>query len=104
MLSGHGLDLSEPSVRALIGQRGDPLFTSMAVRAADGCLSIVYKAAAEIGELGDNVAALRRAMSTDTLLALALASPDVPRNSRRPHPMGERRVDLGAERTPAQFR
>ncbi len=77
MLSGHGLDLSEPSVRALIGQRGDPLFTSMAVRAADGCLSIVYKAAAEIGELGDNVAALRRAMSTDTLLARALASSDV---------------------------
>ena len=53
------------------------MFTSMAVRAADGCLSIVYKAAAEIGELGDNVAALRQAMSTDTLLARALASPDV---------------------------
>ena len=49
----------------------------MAVRAADGCLSIVYKAAAEIGELGDNVAALRRALSTDALLARALASPDV---------------------------
>jgi glucosamine--fructose-6-phosphate aminotransferase (isomerizing) len=77
MLSGHGLDLSDHSVRALIGERDDPLFTSMAVRAADGCLSIVYKAAAEIGELGDNVAALRQAVSTDTLLARALASPDV---------------------------
>jgi len=77
MLSGHGLDLSDPSVRALIGQREDPLFTSRAVRAADDCLSIVYKAAAEIGELGDNVAALRQAISTDTLLARALASSDV---------------------------
>jgi glucosamine--fructose-6-phosphate aminotransferase (isomerizing) len=77
MLAGHGLDLSDPAVGALIGDRDDPLFTSMAVRAADGCLSIVYKAAAEIGELGDNVASLRRALSTDTLLARALASPDV---------------------------
>ncbi|HUC12872.1 MAG TPA: glucosamine-6-phosphate synthase, partial [Acidimicrobiales bacterium] len=77
MLAGHGLDLSDPSVLALIGERDDPLFSSMAVRAADGCLSIVYKAAAEIGELGDNVAALRQAVSTDALLARALASPDV---------------------------
>jgi glucosamine--fructose-6-phosphate aminotransferase (isomerizing) len=77
MLAGHGLDLSDAAVAALIGDRDDPLFTSMAVRAADGCLSIVYKAAAEIGELGDNVAALRRALSTDALLARALASPDV---------------------------
>jgi len=77
MLAGHGLDLLDPAVAALIGDRDDPLFTSMAVRAADGCLSIVYKASAEIGELGDNVAALRRALSTDGLLARALASPDV---------------------------
>jgi glucosamine--fructose-6-phosphate aminotransferase (isomerizing) len=77
MLAGHGLDLSDPAVELLIGDRDDPLFRSMAVRAADGCLSIVYKASAEIGELGDNVAALRRALSTDTLLARALASPEV---------------------------
>ena len=78
MLSGHGLDLSAPEIRALIGARADdPLFTSLAVRAADGCLSRVYKAAAEIGELGDNVAVLRHALGTDALLARALASPGV---------------------------
>lgn len=78
MLSGHGLDLSAPDVRELIGARADDrLFGCLAVRAADGCLSIVYKAAAEIGELGDNVAALRHAVGTDPLLARALASPGV---------------------------
>ena len=62
----------------LMGQQGDDaLFTSLAVRAEDGCLSLVYKAAAEIGELGDNVAALRLAMAGDPLLARALDSPDV---------------------------
>jgi glucosamine--fructose-6-phosphate aminotransferase (isomerizing) len=78
MLAGHGLDLASAEMKALIGPRaGDPLFTSLAVRAPDGCLSIVYKAAAEIGELGDNVAALRQALGGDPLLARALASPDV---------------------------
>ena len=78
MLAGHGLDLASPELQALVGARAtDPLFASLAVRAAEGCLSIVYKAAAEIGELGDNVAALRLALGTDPLLARALASPDV---------------------------
>ena len=78
MLSGHGLDLGSAEMRALIGQRADDaLFTSLAVRAEDGCLSLVYKAAAEIGELGDNVAALRLAMAGDPVLARALGSPDV---------------------------
>jgi glucosamine--fructose-6-phosphate aminotransferase (isomerizing) len=78
MLAGHGLDLASPEVRALVGARADdPLFSSLSVRAADGCLSMVYKAAAEIGELGDNVAALRHALGTDPLLARALASPDI---------------------------
>ncbi len=78
MLSGHGLDPGAPEVAALAGGRsGDRLFTSMSVRWPAGCLSIVYKTAAEIGELGDNVRALRRAVASDSLLALALASPDV---------------------------
>jgi glucosamine--fructose-6-phosphate aminotransferase (isomerizing) len=78
MLAGHGLDLASPEVAALLSARAnDPLFTSFAVRAWGGCLSLVYKAAAEIGELGDNVAALRHALSSDPLLARALASPDV---------------------------
>ncbi|MFM7687333.1 MAG: SIS domain-containing protein, partial [Actinomycetota bacterium] len=37
-------------------------------------LSFVYKAAAEIGELGDNVRALRAAIQADDLLRLALSS------------------------------
>ena len=37
----------------------DSLFGSMAVRTPDGNLSFVYKASAEIGELGDNTRALR---------------------------------------------
>ncbi|HEY3811385.1 MAG TPA: SIS domain-containing protein, partial [Acidimicrobiales bacterium] len=53
----------------------DPLFTSGAVRAPEGCLSLVYKAAAEIGELGDNVKALRAAIRADGLLARVLAAP-----------------------------
>ena len=48
----------------------------MAVRTPHGELSLVYKAAAEIGELGDNVRALRAAIRTDALLARALRLPD----------------------------
>ena len=78
MLAGHGLDLASPELRSLVGARAsDPLFGSLAVRATEGCLSVVYKAAAEIGELGDNVAALRHALGTDPLLARALASPEI---------------------------
>ncbi len=78
MLRGHGLDCSDPRTKALVTAReADVLFGSMAVRREDGCLSLVYKAAAEIGELGDNVAALRRALSGDELLAKALASSEV---------------------------
>jgi glucosamine--fructose-6-phosphate aminotransferase (isomerizing) len=74
----EGLDMSSPQLSALLATRtADPLFTSSCARVAEGCLSIVYKAAAEIGELGDNVAALRQALGADPLLALALASPTV---------------------------
>jgi glutamine---fructose-6-phosphate transaminase (isomerizing) len=78
LIAGHGLDLDSPEVRSLIGQRvSDPLFGNGSVRTPDGCLSLVYKAAAEIGELGDNVKALRQALRSDRLLARALESPDV---------------------------
>ncbi len=66
---------SDPAVGALLaGRTADPLFASGAVRTPAGCLSFVYKAAAEIGELGDNVRALRAAIRGDALLARALAS------------------------------
>ncbi|MGH9055019.1 MAG: SIS domain-containing protein [Acidimicrobiales bacterium] len=72
LVSGHGVNPSDPGVAA----RGrDPLFGSGSVRAAGGLLSFVYKAAAEIGELGDNVRAIRAQVCADPLLARALASP-----------------------------
>ena len=73
---GHGLDLVDPAIVALIARRdGDPLFPSGSVRLADGVLSFVYKAAVEIGELGDNTAAMRAAIGADALLRAALRAP-----------------------------
>ena len=75
LVSGHGLDLAAPDVAATLVARGDdPTYGSGSVRAADGCLSFVYKAAAEIGELGDNSAVLRSAIAGDGLLARAIAT------------------------------
>jgi glucosamine--fructose-6-phosphate aminotransferase (isomerizing) len=73
---GHDIDAA--ALRTLLDERGtDPLFQSGAVVEANQCLSFVYKAAAEIGELGDNTAALRAALSVDPLLRRALQSPEV---------------------------
>ncbi|MEY2566885.1 MAG: hypothetical protein QOE35_1414 [Actinomycetota bacterium] len=75
LVEGHGLELDDPEVRGLLSARaGDPLFTSMAVRTPQGLLSLVYKAAAEIGELGDNVRTLRECIQSDDLLRAALRS------------------------------
>ena len=77
LVSGHGLDPDDPVVTAALESRGhDPSFGSGSVRLVDGVLSIVHKTAAEIGELGDNTAALRAAVTSDRLLAVALASTD----------------------------
>ena len=76
-LTGHGLDPADPSVRAALEQRSTPAFTDGAVRLDDGVLVVVHKAAAEIGELGDNTAALRRVIRDDELLQRALRSPTV---------------------------
>ncbi len=73
---GHGLAADDPAVRSLLAARGaDALFQSGSVRIAGDCLSLVYKAAAEIGELGDNVKTMRAGVLGDDLLRLALASP-----------------------------
>src|SRR6478735_8873814 len=78
LVRGHGLDLSSPALRAVLDARAaDPLFGSLAVRTPEGHLSLVYKAAAEIGELGDNTRALREAIVGDPLLRQALASDSV---------------------------
>ncbi|GIU84310.1 MAG: hypothetical protein KatS3mg008_1085 [Acidimicrobiales bacterium] len=53
----------------LVGDRDrDPLFCSGAVRWCPESMTLVYKAAAEIGELGDNSARLREQIRRDQLL------------------------------------
>ncbi|WP_116999296.1 SIS domain-containing protein [Desertimonas flava] len=79
-LWGHGLDLADPAIATVLSKRsGDPLFQNGSVRAVDSSagpvLSFAYKAAAEIGELGDNTAAMRAAIASDELLRRALAAP-----------------------------
>jgi len=76
MVWNHGLDADHPNVVAALRERGrDPLFQSGSVRLTDGVLGFVYKAAAEVGELGDNVRALRAAVKHDALLRFALGLP-----------------------------
>ncbi len=71
----HGIHPTDPMV---VARLRDPLHRSGSVRLLEGgALAFVVKVAAEIGELGDNTAALRAALSTDELLARALAAPDV---------------------------
>jgi glucosamine--fructose-6-phosphate aminotransferase (isomerizing) len=75
LVRGHQLDLESTGISALLDRRAtDPLFRSGAVRAPEGMLAFVYKAAAEIGELGDNTRALREAITSDELLHLAVAA------------------------------
>lgn len=75
-------DIDPESLAALVDERSyDPLFENGSVVAthdADGrsVLSFVYKEAAEIGELGDNTAALREALANDALLRRAVSSPN----------------------------
>jgi len=74
LVTGSGIAADDPDV---VGRSRDPLFASGSVRAVgDGVLGFVYKAAAEIGELGDNGAVLRRAITEDELLRRALSAPD----------------------------
>ncbi|HVL81097.1 MAG TPA: glucosamine-6-phosphate synthase, partial [Actinomycetota bacterium] len=75
LVSGHGLDLDSPALRSLLETRAaDPLFRSDAVRTPDGHLAFVYKAAAEIGELGDNTRSIRDAIVRDDLLHAAVSA------------------------------
>ncbi len=73
----HDLAADDPAVAAMLSTRAaDPLFANGSARLINRHLSFVYKAAAEIGELGDNTRALRRAVTTDRLLRLALSGSD----------------------------
>ena len=74
---GHGFSADDPSVISALSVRAhDELFQNRSVRFIDDTLSFVYKAAAEIGELGDNTKALRAAVREDDLLRLALSNPN----------------------------
>ena len=74
LVSGLGAQLAR--FTGQIAARGaDPLFQGGSVRSADGCLNFVYKHAAEIGELGDNVRALCQSIQRDRLLQEALRVP-----------------------------
>jgi glucosamine--fructose-6-phosphate aminotransferase (isomerizing) len=76
LVEGHGLDLGGRGVGELLRERtADRLFTSGAVRTSGTNLAFVYKAAAEIGELGDNTRRLRDAVRNDELLRLAVQAP-----------------------------
>ena len=71
----HGLAVDDPAVAA---RTTDGLHRTGSVRVLDGGgLAIVVKTAAEIGELGDNTAIMRRALADDELLARALSAPAV---------------------------
>ena len=73
----HGISPSDPVVRRMLSERNtDPLFQNGSVRVSGQCLGFVYKAAKEIGELGDNTRALRAAIAADDLLRLALSRPE----------------------------
>jgi glucosamine--fructose-6-phosphate aminotransferase (isomerizing) len=77
LVTGHGIALDDPQISTfLAARRSDDLFTSLAMRTPRGHLSFVYKAAAEIGDLGDNTRALRAAIRSDPVLRLALTNPD----------------------------
>jgi len=73
-----GIDVEDRQLRSLREARAiDPLFQNGSVRCADGNLNFVYKHAAEIGELGDNVTALRETIIGDELLQAAFRQPNV---------------------------
>jgi len=73
-----GIDTTSDVVRQrLPGRTQDTLFGNASVRLADGNLNFVYKHAAEIGELGDNVHALRQSIINDKLLQHAFRQPEV---------------------------
>ena len=75
LVTGHGLDLNDPEIAAQLAARADPLFTNGAVRTPRGHLAFVYKAASEVGELGDNGRRLRAAIAADELLHRAVTAP-----------------------------
>ena len=76
MVWNHGLRSDDSRVATLLGARhDDSLFTSGSVRVTRNAWSFVYKAAAEIGELGDNTRVMRAAIVADDLLRMLVSQP-----------------------------
>ncbi len=77
LVSNHGLKATDKEVKALLAnRREDALFMSGAMRITENAWSFVYKAAAEIGELGDNTRVMRNAVMADALLRLCISQPN----------------------------
>ena len=74
LVRNHRFDSEAMSLATSAEDRlNDPLFGSRAVHIVNECsIGFVYKTASEIGELGDNTAALREAIRSDMLLHLAM--------------------------------
>lgn len=70
--------ISAPSeVLEAIAQRGlDPLFTNRSIRRSGNTVVFVYKAAAEIGELGENTRHMRASLASDEVLRRVLCMAD----------------------------
>jgi glucosamine--fructose-6-phosphate aminotransferase (isomerizing) len=77
LISAHGLDRTDERIAAELQRRSDPLFRSLTASGTDAYLSLVYKVAHEVGELGANTSALRAAIVEDWLLRRALESDGV---------------------------
>ena len=65
--------MSSTLAEAVAARSDDPLFTNRSVRHSGSTIVFVYKAAAEIGELGDNTRHMREAVASDDLLRSVLA-------------------------------
>jgi len=71
---GHGLTADRlPAGVAWAERCEDPLFVSRSLRVTDDVWTFVYKAAAEIGELGDNTRVIRKQVLDDDVLRHVLA-------------------------------
>jgi glucosamine--fructose-6-phosphate aminotransferase (isomerizing) len=73
---GHGLTADRlPAGVGWADRCDDPLFVSRSLRVSGEVWTFVYKAAAEIGELGDNTRAIRKQVLDDDVLRHVLAQP-----------------------------
>ncbi|MFZ4514709.1 MAG: SIS domain-containing protein [Acidimicrobiia bacterium] len=75
MVSGVTVDWSDPEVAGLLeGRVDDPLYLDQSVHIGTA-IGFAYKAAAEIGDLGDNTARMRASIAGDALLRNVLQRP-----------------------------